>query len=216
MNFYQCTKRVGLSSMICILQSLVYTVAFAFFLIRPLGASGVWLAFLLGEGMTLLTTLLVISWKNKRLVSSLDDIMMLEEDFGGAAQDRMEWSIGNSMDEVMTLSAGIYQFGKERGIGTKTLHTLSLCIEEMAGNVVRHAFRPGEERWLDVTLINKPEALILRLRDNGAAFDPLAYLSQGRYDTYGIRLIHALATSFEYRRSMGLNHLIIRLKKEAG
>ena len=215
MNFYQCTKRVGLSSMICILQSLVYTVVFAFLLIRPLGASGVWLAFLLGEVMTLLTTVLVISWKNKRLVTSLDDIMMLDKEFGGSDQDRIELSIGNSMDEVMTISTGIYQFGDEHGIDTKTLHTLSLCIEEMAGNVVQHAFLPGEKRWLDVTLINKPETIIFRLRDNGAAFDPLAYLSQGNYDTYGIRMIHALATSFEYRRSMGLNNLIIHLKKES-
>ena len=95
------------------------------------------------------------------------------------------------------------------------MHTLSLCVEEMAGNVVRHAFRPGEKRWLDVTLINKPETVIFRLRDNGAAFDPLAYLSRGDYDTYGIRMIHALAMEFEYRRSMGLNNLIIYLKKEA-
>jgi two-component sensor histidine kinase len=115
----------------------------------------------------------------------------------------------------MTISTGIYQFGDEHGIDTKTLHTLSLCIEEMAGNVVQHAFLPGEKRWLDVTLINKPETIIFRLRDNGAAFDPLAYLSQGNYDTYGIRMIHALATSFEYRRSMGLNNLIIHLKKES-
>lgn len=214
MNFYQCTKRVGLSSMICILQSLVYTVVFALILIRPLGAAGVWTAFLLGELLTLMTTVLFISFKNKKPVSSLDDLMMLDADFGGSEQDRVELSIGNSMDEVMTISAGIYQFGNDRGISTKTLHTLSLCIEEMAGNVIRHAFKPGEKRWLDVTLINKPDTVIFRLRDNGAAFDPLAYPGQGNTDTYGIRMIRALAQEFEYRRSMGLNNLIIHLKKE--
>lgn len=215
MNFYQCTKRVGISSMICILQLLIYPLVFAFILIRPLGATGVWMAFLLGELLTLITIVFVINWKNKKLVSSLDDIMMLDEDFGGADKDRMELSIGNSMDEVMTISAGIYQFGKERSISDNTLHILSLCIEEMAGNVVRHAFKAGEKRWLDVTIIDKSEIIILRLRDNGAPFDPLAYLSKGTGDTYGIKMIHALTENFEYRRSMGLNNLIIYLKNTA-
>lgn len=214
MSFYQCTKRVGISSMICILQSLVYTVVFAFILIQPLGATGVWIAFLLGELLTLITIVFVISLKNKRLVSSLDDIMMLDENFGGADKNRMELSIGNSMDEVMTISTGVYQFGKDCGISEKTLHILSLCIEEMAGNVVCHAFKPGEKRWLDVTLIDKPEVIIFRLRDNGVPFDPLAYLSKGINDTYGIKMIHSLAQEFEYRYSMGLNNLIIHLKKE--
>ena len=214
MKFYQCTKRVGISSMICILQSLVYTVVFAFILIRPLGATGVWIAFLLGELLTLLTTVLIVSLKNKRLISSLDDIMMLDENFGGADQNRIELSIGNSMDEVMTISNAIYQFGKERNIGGKTLYKLSLCIEEMAGNVVRHAFKEGEKRWLDVTIIDKPETIILRLRDNGAPFDPLAYLNREVADTYGIKMIHSLTEDFEYRRSMGLNNLIIYLNKE--
>jgi len=205
---------VGISSMICILQSLIYTVAFAFILIHPLGATGVWLAFLLGELLTLITVVFVISWKNKRLVSSLDDIMMLDKDFGGADEDRMELSIGNSLDEVMTISTGIYQFGKERNISDRTLNVLSLCIEEMAGNVVRHAFKPGEKRYLDLTLVDKESHLLLRLRDNGAAFDPFAYLSVRKKEDHGIQLVHALADGVSYRRSMGLNNLIIRLRKE--
>ena len=140
--------------------------------------------------------------------------MMLDENFGGADQNRIELSIGNSMDEVMTISNAIYQFGKERNIGGKTLYKLSLCIEEMAGNVVRHAFKAGEKRWLDVTIIDKPETIILRLRDNGAPFDPLAYLNSEVADTYGIKMIQSLTEDFEYRRSMGLNNLIIYLNKE--
>lgn len=84
----------------------------------------------------------------------------------------------------------------------------------MAGNVVKHAFKQGEKRWLDFTIIDKMDMVILRIRDNGAAFDPLAHLSScSNEDEYGIKLIHALADDFEYRRSMGLNNLIIRLKK---
>ncbi len=214
MNFYQSTKRVGLATMICVLQSLVYTVTFAFILIRPFGANGVWLSFLLGEIFTLLTTLFCIFVKNRKVSLSISSILMLGEDFGGNPSDRLELSIGNSMDEVMAISGGIYKFGKNRDINEKTLNMLSLCIEEMAGNVVQHAFKAGEKRWLDLTILDKPASIIVRIRDNGCAFDPLAYLSNAETDHYGIKMIHALADCFEYRRNMGLNNLIINLKKE--
>ena len=213
LNYYQCTKKVGMATMICLLQSLVYTVLFAFILIRPMGATGVWLAFLLGEILTLVSVALVLFIRNRKATLSMDTLMMLDKDFGGDPKDRLELSIGNSMDEVMKISTGIYKFGQNRSVSQETLHTLSLCIEEMAGNVVQHAFKPGEKRWLDLTIVDKPETLIVRIRDNGSPFDPLAYLSGEAVQGYGIVMIHKLAESFEYRRSMGLNNLIIHLKK---
>ena len=213
LNYYQCTKKVGMATMICLLQSLVYTVMFAFVLIRPMGATGAWLAFLLGELLTILTVGLVLCIRNKKLAVSIDAVMMLDKDFGGDPKDRMELSIGNSMEEVMTISSGIYQFGSNRSISSDTLNILSLCIEEMAGNVVRHAFKPGEKRWLDLTIVDKPELVIVRIRDNGTSFDPLTYLRSGAGKGYGILMIQKLAENIEYRRNMGLNNLIIHLRK---
>jgi anti-sigma regulatory factor (Ser/Thr protein kinase) len=180
-----------------------------------MGATGVWLAFLLGEILTLVSVALVLFIRTKKAALSIDSLMMLDENFGGDPKDRLELSIGNSMDEVMKISTGIYKFGQNRSLSQETLHTLSLCIEEMAGNVVKHAFKPGEKRWLDLTIVDKPETLIVRIRDNGSPFDPLAYLSAGNVQGYGILMIQKLAESFEYRRSMGLNNLIIHLKKKA-
>ena len=214
LNFYQCTKKVAMATMICILQSLVYTVLFSAVLIQPMGHMGVWAAFFMGEVLTILTVGLVLCMKQRKLRISLDAVMMLGDSFGRDQKDRLELSIGNSMEEVMAISSGIYEFGENRCIGRQTLNTLSLCIEEMAGNVVQHAFKPGEKRWLDVTIVDKPDTVIVRIRDNGADFDPLAYVSNADSDGYGIRMIHKLAEEFQYRRSMGLNNLIIHLRKE--
>lgn len=215
MNVYQSTKRVRVATMICVLQSFVYTVIFAFILIRPLGSNGVWIAYLLGEILTLLTVAIFICIKNKRISMSLSAILMLDDKFGGDPKDRLELSIGNSMDEVMTISTGIYKFAKNREINEKMVNMLSLCIEEMAGNIVQHGFKPGEKRWLDLNIYDKPDSVIVRLRDNGAAFDPLAYSTNHQEAEHlGIRMIHKLADSFEYKRAMGLNNLIIGFKKE--
>ena len=214
LNYYQCTKKVGMATMICTLQSLVYTIVFAFIFIRVWGANGVWLAFLLGELFTTITTFIVIFIRNGKISFKITDLMLLKDDFGGDPKDKLEISIGNNMDEVITISSGIHKFFNNREIDEKNLNTIALVVEEMAGNVVKHAFKQGEKRWLDFTIIDKMDMVILRIRDNGAAFDPLAHLSScSNEDEYGIKLIHALADDFEYRRSMGLNNLIIRLKK---
>lgn len=213
LNYYQCTKKVAMATMICVLQSLVYTLLFAYILIGPMGATGVWLAFLLGEVLTLLTVGLILIIKNRKASLSLNDLMMLDENFGGDRKDRLELSIGNSMEEVMAISTGIYKFGEHRNLSQETLNTLSLFIEELAGNVVQHAFKPGEKRWLDLTIMDKSEKLIIRIRDNGSAFDPLAYLSAGERSGYGLLIVQKLAENVEYRRSMGLNNLIVHLKK---
>ena len=214
MNFYQCTKRTGMATMICLLQSLVYTVVFALALIHPFGATGIWAAFFLGEVCTIVTVLVCVFVKNKKISLSVSSIMMLDKDFGGDANDRLELSIGNSMDEVMAISSGIYKFGKNRDIDEKTLHILSLCIEEMAGNIVRHSFKEGKKRWLDLIILDRNEHIVVRFRDNGTAFDPIAYLNNhASKEGYGIPLIHSFADDFEYRYNMGINNTIIRLKK---
>lgn len=213
LNYYQCTEKVAMATMICVLQSLVYTLLFSYILIRPMGASGVWLAFLLGEVLTLLTTGMILMIKNRKVPQSLNDLMMLDKNFGGDPKDRLEISIGNSMEDVMRISTGIYRFGADCSLSLENLNTLSLFIEELAGNVVQHAFKPGEKRWLDLTIIDKPEKLIIRIRDNGTPFDPLAYLNTGEMKGFGLLIIQKLAQSIEYRRNMGLNNLIIHLKK---
>ena len=118
------------------------------------------------------------------------------------------------MEDVMMISTGIYKFGTNRSLTKETLNTLSLFIEELAGNVVQHAFKPGEKRWLDLTVMDKPDKLIIRIRDNGSPFDPLAYLSTGEAKGYGLLIVQKLAEKIEYRRNMGLNNLIVHLKKQ--
>lgn len=213
LNYYQCTRKIGMATMICVLQSLVYTLLFAWILIGPMGATGVWVAFLLGEILTLLTVVIRLFVKKRKTALSLDALMMLDQDFGGNPKDRLELSIGNSMEEVMRISTGIYKFSTNRNLSKETLNTLSLFIEELAGNVVQHAFKPGEKRWLDLTILDKPEKLIIRIRDNGAPFDPVAYLSTGEMEGFGLRIVQKLGENIEYRRNMGLNNLIVHLRK---
>lgn len=220
MNFYQCTKKTGLATLICVLQGLVYTVLMALLLIYPLGSTGVWLAFFIGEILTLATIVVWVTCRNRRFSIKLDTYLLLKEDWGGDPKDRLELSIGNSMEEVMRISSGIHKFGRGREIDEKTLNRLALFIEEMAGNIVQHGFKPGEKKWFDLMILDKPDRIVIRMRDNGPIFDPTAYLNNnGQTETeteshFGIKMVSSLARKFEYRRGMGLNTLIMVLDKQ--
>jgi len=216
MSYYQSTRSTGLATLICVLQSLIYTLLISALLIRPMGASGVWISFLLAELFTILTIILSSVIKNRRLPAKVDDFMRLDDSFGGDKKDRLELSIGNSMEDVMKISQGIYKFCRNREIDAATVNKLSLCIEEMAGNVVRHAFQPGEKRWFDLMVLEKKDTLIVRMRDNGKHFDPTEYYEseqKEKEEAYGIRMIAGLVEHMEYRWVMNLNILIIELKK---
>ena len=216
MNFYQSTRSTAMASTICILQQLVFTTGFSLVLVGPLGVNGIWLSFLLGEACTILTTLLLISRKNGALPKRLSDLMLLHKDFGGEASDRLELSAGNSMEDVIRACRRIDAFGREHGIEGRLLHSLVICTEEIAGNVVRHAFSPGKAQYLDIVILCRSDKLIIRMRDNGALFDPVTFLRTHPDSGHlGILLAAGLADDMTYRRSVGLNNLTITLNRNS-
>lgn len=217
LSFCQSTGNNGFATMICILQSLVYATGFALVLVRPMQVRGVWLAFLLSELCTLLTSLARIALRSRRLPRSLDDLMALPADFGGSVQERLEYSIGCSMEDAAAAARGVYAFGERFGVGRQALDRLSLVIEEIAGNVVRHSISQKQGRGLDLLVLNREDALVVRFRDNGARFDPVAFLKNRtpEDDHIGIRIAFHMADQINYRYSIGLNSLQITIKKDA-
>lgn len=215
-QYYQTTRHTGLALTLSILEVLAYPLAAAALLVRPLGPTGVWISFPIAEVLTLATALVYILLKTKS-GSLLDRVLMLPADFGGKEDNKLSVSIGNSMDEVMEMARSVYAFGEERGISKETMDKVSLCIEEMAGNIVQHSFKPGEKRWFDLLVYVKPEAILLRMRDNGRPFDPLARLrEQAESDpekNLGLKVINGITDSFEYRNGIGLNICVMTLRR---
>lgn len=74
----------------------------------------------------------------------LEDFLLLPEDFGVPEEQQLSLSLENDMDKVIILSENIGRFCRKQGIDKRRTHHLSLCIEEMTGNVVQHAFTDGK------------------------------------------------------------------------
>ena len=216
-QYYQSTRRTARAVVISLMEVLIAPVLLAALLKGPFGVTGVWLAFPAAEVLTLLLILAFLS-AGKTHGALLDRVLALPEGFGGEEADKLSVSIGNSMDEVMALIGQAYAFGEERGVPRRTLDKLALCIEEMAGNIVQHAFPPGQQRWFDLLIYVKPDSIFLRMRDNGRPFDPLACLRERAQDdpeaTLGLKVINGITDSFEHRSGVGLNISLMTLRRE--
>ncbi len=216
-QYYQATQRTVRAVLISCTEVLIAPVLLADILKGPLGVTGVWLSFPAAEALTLLLVLISLL-AEKTSGSALERVLMLPEGFGGSEEDKLSVSIGNSMDEVMAMIGEAYAFGEAHGVSRKTLDKLSLCIEEMAGNIVQHAFPPGEKRWFDLLVYVKPDVILLRMRDNGRPFDPLACLrerAQGDPEAIlGLKVINGITDSFEHRSGVGLNITLMTLRRE--
>ena len=143
MNMYQATRNTVKAMIICLLQQLVFTTGFALVLSGPMGANGIWLAFLLGEVCTLGFIGISVLVRRRGKVHELADVLLLEKDFGGDPQERFEKTIPATLEEAVLVSEELYAFGNQRGLSRKFMHSVALCVEEMAGNVAVHSRKKG-------------------------------------------------------------------------
>lgn len=212
-NYYQSTKRSWLAIAISVMQAFGFTVLAALIMFKPLQDKGIFLSFLAGEILTLAFIYAYAGIKNKKYGFSIDDLLLLPDEFGRDVIRRWDVSIGNDISEATALSEKIQVRAREENFNHKSLNIIALAVEEMAGNVIRYAFSEGEKRWLDVLIIQKKDGFILRLRDNGEMFNPLKYLHEHEDEDItehmGIYLIKNLADNVSYSRAIGLNNLII-------
>ena len=91
-----------------------------------------------------------------------------------------------------------------------------LCMEEMAGNIVTHGFSKDRKKHsVDICVIHIRNELILRIRDNCAAFNPTEYariMEAGELGkNVGIRLVYGMAGDVSYQNLLGMNVLTMRI-----
>ena len=212
--YYQGIGRVRLMEAISVLQNLVLPGLAGLILSRPLGTTGVWLAFLCGETAALGLICLHVWRANGRVRLSAEDFALLPPTFGAAAEDCFECTV-RSTQEAVSCSEQAVAFCLRHGQGETSSSLIGLCIEEIACNIIRYGFSDGKEHSVDVRLVIQSGTRVLRIRDNCARFDPIHYLELHRRDDpsahMGIRMVMAAAKDVSYLNTFGLNNLTLRV-----
>lgn len=219
-SFYQTLKKLKISLSLSVQHTFIYSMIFSVILLPVMNTEGIFVGLLLSEVITLLTFYLYFAWKYKRFKLSLADFVLLESSHVDGNTIRTEFSIANSMNNVMETIEKINNHIRELGLSEKNANYLSLCIEEIAGNIVQHALKSEQDKWLDVVLVAGKEQVTVTFKDNGEMFNPVMYMEENsknmpsnEYNALGLKIIKGIASHMEYANNMGLNILHIIIKR---
>lgn len=209
-GFYQGTGRVILMESISALEQLVFPVLAGFILSRAVGLTGAWFYFLAGEILTLVFILFYVWMRRKKVSLNIQELLLLNEDFGVPQTDLMEADV-ETLEEVVEVSRKASEFCRKHGQNPRLGNHLSLCIEEMGRNIITYGFgRDKGQKHLSIRLQYKEGRWVLRFRDDCHAFDPVRYLpGEDKTRSFGIRLTMHMADEARYTYSLNLNNLIL-------
>ena len=212
-GYLQGSDRIRAIVNYSLFEGLVIPGAFAFALSIPLGTTGCWLYFVIGETLALLG-FSILKWKRAGRVSfSMDTFLDFKKDFGAATENMLEFDIA-TLEDVEEASRKAQDFCIQHGQSMKTGYFVGLCVEEWATNVVKYGFtsRMNSRRTnnLSVRIQNKGDRWVIRFRDDCRAFDPLSYvLKDEGPSASGIRLMMGIADEAKYTYSLNLNNLML-------
>ncbi len=213
LNFYSSINNIYMANYIAFAHSLLFISLFACILTPFIGANGIWLCFFLGETTTILGLFILIKFKSGKWPRTATDFLMLDNDFESNIKDSFEISLENDMDQVIELSNRVQSFVDKYPNHEDKLFKVSLCVEEMVGNIVKHGFDSSKTHYIDIRIILVENDVIFRIRDDGKQFNPIEYGNKDNSseNALGIAMVRKIAKNMEYRSTIGLNNLTITI-----
>jgi anti-sigma regulatory factor (Ser/Thr protein kinase) len=105
---------------------------------------------------------------------------------------------------------------EQAGLDEDKTYALDLTVVEMVTNIVDYSYR-GAAGEIRLDLDVGPAAAVLKIRDRGPAFDPLAVpppvkprsVEEATIGGFGIHLVRSMSNGCEYERREGQNVLTV-------
>ncbi len=198
-----------------ILDGVVCVAAFSALLVPLIGLNGVYTANVLNGVVTTLVIIIYSWFSKKRFPRTMDDLMVIPDDFGVPENQRMDLSLG-SIEEVVKVSQAVQSFCTGQGIDERRSMLSALFMEEMAGNVILHGFVTDQRKHsVDIRVTHKNDEVILRIKDDCIPFNPEERKQMSDPDDpvryAGIRMVYSMARQIDYQSILGLNVLTIHI-----
>lgn len=127
----------------------------------------------------------------------------------------------SSFNEIRAL---IEAFSESAGIDPADRHKLTLIVEELFINTVRHGHGGDSDEPIDITLVSEPSGVTVTYIDTAPQYDSLAAamrtdieasVRMRRVGGLGVALTFALAHTAQYSYLDGKNRIVIQLSKPA-
>jgi len=196
-TFFQATKQRGLANLLVMLDG-VLTIVPLMYWFAHYDIYWLWVSFPVSKAVTVIITLIamVISKKLKHKKSLLG----IEEEEGRV----FDFSIKNEIPQAIRASEEAMEFCEKNKVPEATVNMVGVTVEELCHNIAAYASSDSNNA-IDVCVRILPDKVNIRLRDNGAEFDPTDYIDNSGKRITGIKLVRMLSSSINYNRILGFN-----------
>ena len=218
-GYLQSTGSGKVSTALIIGERLFLPVAFALVLGMLFGTKGVLASYAVSRIFIIVSSFLINCVRCHGVPKEWRDIMLLPEDFGGTEEDNIYAEI-RTMDDAVRESKRAYDFCLQHYADKRVSTLAALFVEEMAGNVVKHAKRKGDDAaCVNYRLFADRGRICFNIMDRGDRFDPAAFYEMYHDDSpekhVGIRMVMNMAKEVLYFNTYSSNNLTIYLDTDS-
>ena len=195
-----------------ILQGFVVLIPVIFLFLYAKGIYGVCLGAACSELITLIILCCFVLLKQKHGKFPPKGLFLIPEKDN---ENYADITIKGEVVEGVNVSKELIQCCAEHGIDRKRANLIGVAAEEIAVNISQYGYKKGKRNYIDISLSETDEKLILRIRDDGVPFDPTQYHSTetDKFEIHGISLIKKVASNFSYSRVLNMNNTIIEINR---
>ncbi len=204
-TFFQATKQKWLANILVVLDGFA-TVVPLMYVLAKIDIYWLWASFPISKAVTvLITVVIVVIYKNVR---HKDNYLLIEGEEGPV----LDFSIHNNVEEATDAAHKTVAFCEKQGVEKNLAHNIGVAVEELCVNSARYAAKSQSDS-IDVYVKVSPQAVVLRLRDNGNIFNPTEYVDDTGREVTGLKLVRSLTSSIEYNRVIGFNVTVVSVNR---
>ena len=204
-TFFQATKQKWLANILVVLDGFAVIVPLMYICSKA-DIYWLWASFPISKAITVLITLIIMAvYKN---VKHKDNYLLIEGEDGIV----LDFSIRNNAEEATNAAHQVVAFCRENGVEDNLSHNIGVAAEELCVNTAQYAAK-NQTDSIDVYVRVTDKHIILKVRDNGAIFNPTEYIDDSGREVTGLMLVRSLASSIEYNRVIGFNVTVVTINR---
>ena len=212
MNYFQSVKQKSVSVMITLLRGMALIIPLAYGLSAAFGVNGIWWAFLLTEVLTAVILFAVCFLISRAKNDKYSGVLLHER----IPENEVWWdvSLRPEQEQASGISRQLEDLCLENKVEKTKAARLGLLAEEIVEHIRLH--NNGRKKpQIDMICRIAPAELILSVHDNGETFDP-SKTDEDSEDTFtNLKMINSIADDVTYSRAIGLNNVLITLRRNS-
>ena len=203
MYYTQAIQEYEISSVVSLLEGLVFPISLAVLLSSIMGINGVWLSFSLSEVFTIIFIYAYSRYRSKKSNGEYSGFFINKSNEND--KNIMEYTINGDIKEAVEVSKNIGECLND----SKTSLIVNMAIEEIIVNIININEKVD---FIDIIVKNDKDPILISIKDPGIEFNPIVENEDLEFDN--ISVLNKISDKIEYSRVLGLNSTVIHIKND--